>query len=480
MPVVETAKELHALFSSGRAPEGLVVKGDLVLAGTRVRALPARLTVHGSLDLRRCERLHRLGAGLRVGRDLRIGGTCPDLPSASQRGFPAAWESRDAATPLAALPEDLEVRGSIELRHCARLQALPAGLRVGRSLVLVGCDALRALPAGLAVPEDLLILGGRALLALPACLSVGRDLRIAGTALTALPEGLTVGQRLHLSGMRRLAALGETAVGGDLIAHGYRGEALPAGLVVEGDLLLPQTRRLKATPADLRVGGSLTLSGAAALGALTPGLCVAGDLLARDCPRLVSLPEHLNVAGTLDLRGCTALTELPRGLGARRLLLADCSSLEVVPPDLRVTEPVEVAGTEIRRWPDELAKHWVRFRGVRVPPEVVFAPWTLDAARILGERNTELRRVMLERAGFDDVLKRARATTLDADRDPGGERRLLEVRLPGAARFLDCRCPSTGRRYLLGVPGPVGSCHAAAAWLAGFDDPRAYAPLQET
>lgn len=35
------------------------------------------------------------------------------------------------------------------------------------------------------------------------------------------------------------------------------------------------------------------------------------------------------------------------------------------------------------------------------------------------------------------------------------------------------RCPSTGRRFLLGVPNQVGSCHAAAAWLAGFDDPRA-------
>lgn len=476
----ESAKELHALFSSGRAPEGLVFKGDLVLAGTRVRALPARLTVHGTLDLRRCERLHRIGPGLRVGRDLRLGGTCPELPGAAARGFPTSWESRDAAAPLASLPEDLEVGGSIELRRCARLAALPAGLRVGRSLVLVGCHALRALPQGLAVPEDLLILGGLSLAALPECLTVGRDLRIAGTSLAALPEGLTVGRRLHLSGMRRLRALGEAAVGGDMVVHGYRGEALPPGLVVQGDLILPQTRRLRATPAELFVGGSLTLSGAAELTALSPGLCVARDILAAGCRRLTSLPEHLNVAGTLDLRGCTALAELPRGLGAQRLMLADCSSLEVVPPDLRVVQPVEVAGTEIRRWPDELATKWVRFRGMRVPPEVVFAPWTLDPARILRERNTELRRVMLERAGIDQVLRAVGATTLDADRDAGGERRLLEVRTAPVARYLDCRCPSTGRRYLLGVPRQVTSCHAAAAWMAGFDDPRGYAPLKET
>lgn len=486
MSAALTAKELHAFFAHGRAPEGLVVKGDLVLAGTRVRALPARLTVHGSLDLRCCERLIRVGPGLRVGRDLRIGGTCPDLPSAIERGFPASWVSRDKATPLAALPEDLAVKGSIELRHCARLAALPAALRVGRSLVLVGCHALRSLPTGLAVPEDLTILGGRSLTALPECLSVGRDLRLAGTALTALPEGLTVGGRLHLSGMHRLRALGEVEVGGALVVHGYRGEALPARLNVHGDLLFPGARHLRATPPELSVGGSLTLSGAAELGALSPGLCVAGDVLLDRCAALVSLPEHLNVAGTLDLRGCTALTELPRGLAARRLRLTDCTSLEVVPPDLCVTEPIEVAGTQIRRWPDELAAQSVRFRGVRVPPEVVFAPWTLGPERILRERNAELRRVMLDRAGIDDVLRAARAATIDADRDPGGARRLLEVRFPAEgrsgprARYLDCRCPSTGRRYLLGVPNQVASCHAAAAWLAGFDDPRGYAPLKET
>jgi hypothetical protein len=62
----------------------------------------------------------------------------------------------------------------------------------------------------------------------------------------------------------------------------------------------------------------------------------------------------VNVPGTLDLRGCAALAELPLGLRADRLLLADCSSLEVVPPDLWVTQPIEIAGTAVRRWPDEL------------------------------------------------------------------------------------------------------------------------------
>lgn len=49
-----------------------------------------------------------------------------------------------------------------------------------------------------------------------------------------------------------------------------------------------------------------------------------------------------------------------------------------------------------------------------------------------------------------------------------------------AAHFLDCRCPSTGRRYLLPVPLTVRSCHAAAAWMAGFERADDYAPLLET
>jgi|GEM_PF-5634718 len=45
---------------------------------------------------------------------------------------------------------------------------------------------------------------------------------------------------------------------------------------------------------------------------------------------------------------------------------------------------------------------------------------------------------------------------------------------------LNCRCPSTGREYLLRVPPMTKTCHEAAAWIAGFDDPRDYHPDQET
>jgi len=41
-------------------------------------------------------------------------------------------------------------------------------------------------------------------------------------------------------------------------------------------------------------------------------------------------------------------------------------------------------------------------------------------------------------------------------------------------------CPSTGHQYLLRVPPTMQTCHQAAAWIAGFDQPDAYHPIAES
>jgi hypothetical protein len=90
----------------------------------------------------------------------------------------------------------------------------------------------------------------------------------------------------------------------------------------------------------------------------------------------------------------------------------------------------------------------------------------------------------LDRIGCDELLTSAGAVTIDEDVDAGGPRKLVQVHLPNFSwrplRYLQCRCPSTGRTYLLRVPEAVENCHAAAAWLAGFDDPDEYWPIFET
>jgi hypothetical protein len=73
------------------------------------------------------------------------------------------------------------------------------------------------------------------------------------------------------------------------------------------------------------------------------------------------------------------------------------------------------------------------------------------------------------------------ATVFDRDTDRGGERTLVVMIVNARPhRYLHCRCPSTRREYLLRVPSSVTTCRAAAAWLAGFDNPDDYHPLKET
>src|SRR5581483_7212911 len=98
------------------------------------------------------------------------------------------------------------------------------------------------------------------------------------------------------------------------------------------------------------------------------------------------------------------------------------------------------------------------------------------------ERNAERRRVLLDRYGYGRFLQDSDAEILDADRDPGGERQLLRVKLKDDEDLvaMSCFCPSTQRQYIIRVPPATQSCRHAAAWIAGFDDPNDYRPILET
>ncbi len=286
-------------------------------------------------------------------------------------------------------------------------------------------------------------------------------------------------------------------VGGSLIIRRCPIARLPAGLRVGRDLKLHRLGDLVGLPEGLAVPGGIELILCPSLGGIAPGLRVGADLIIRRCEGFRELAEGLHVPGTLDLRGCTRLDHLPGGmivgfaLGRKpfipALRLADCPSLTTLPEDLSLGGPIEVAGSGLRELPERLARTAsLLWRGVVVPPDVVFRPESLTPEQILGQRNAELRRVILERVGLDRVLRDAKAEVVDRDRDAGGDRRLIVLRLRdrfGQARthcYLHCRCPSTGRDYLLRVPPETRTCRQAAAWLAGFDDPEAYRPVVET
>ncbi len=286
---------------------------------------------------------------------------------------------------------------------------------------------------------------GMAALKQPVVLPAGLhcySLSLTGQPLTALPPGLVVDFKLDLTDCQQIAEL-------------------PPDLAVNS-LILTNCTRLESLPAGLRVN-FLRLDGSTAL---------------RDWPE----DAHV-VHGSVRARGCTALRRIPASLGPLSSLdLRGCHRIDQLPPAIRIASWVDIGGTKITRLPESCNGVGLRWRGVPVTPQIAFAPETLSGAGILAERNVELRRVMIERLGFEKFLREVSAKVIDEDRDPGGKRQLLRVLLPEDEPIVvvSVFCPSTGRQYLVRVPPTMKSCRQAVAWTAGFDDPDDYAPLVET
>jgi hypothetical protein len=290
-------------------------------------------------------------------------------------------------------------------------------------------------------------------------------------------------------------------VSGRLDLTEFKGATLPAGLhCYELDASGTQ---LGSLPADLRIESRLVLDNCRQLRALPEGL-TAGSISLRNCTALVALPEKLSTwfldltgctqfatwpkvgtihHGSLILRGCNGISVLPDWIGRlAQLNLADCTRLREIPDGIIVTSWVDLGGTGITSLPPSMTGAALRWRGVRVNARIAFHPEQLTAKEALAERNAEVRRVMIERMGYLRFAQEAKARVLDKDEDGGGTRQLLAIDLQEDEPLvgLSCCCPSTGRQYFLRVPPKMKTCHQAAAWMAGFDDPSLYNPKIET
>jgi hypothetical protein len=268
------------------------------------------------------------------------------------------------------------------------------------------------------------------------------SLSLTGQPITALPPDLEVEYKLNLTDCHQLTRL-------------------PAGLKVAA-LVLTNCTRLAVLPEGLQVN-FLQLDGCTALRQWPENAQVVyGWVRARGCSELGTLPSHLGPLASLDLRGC------------RRIA--------TVPPEVKVRSWIDIGGTRITSLPETLRGIGLRWRGVPVTAQIAFFPETLNGPAILAERNAELRRVMIERVGFDKFIREVKAEVLDTDRDRGGERKLLRVPLKDdeSIVIVSVHCPSTGRQYLVRVPPNTRTCRAAVAWTAGFDNPDDYVPVAET
>ncbi|MEM8533977.1 MAG: DUF6745 domain-containing protein [Chloroflexota bacterium] len=336
-------------------------------------------------------------------------------------------------------PENMHVDGGLTFVDGYDYIGLPSGLTIDR-LNLSGCTQLETLPDNLTV-RHLNLAGCTTLQSLPKGLRC-YELNLQHTRIQSLPDDLQVEYRLDLEGCHEIVEL-------------------PENFKV-GSLVLRECTALQRLPEGLDVY-FLDISGCTGLREWPQQATIQiGRLIARGCSQLQTLPSWLTNLSQLDLRGCVNLTDLPATLA--------------------VNSWIDLADTQIEWLPVAARSAQLRWRGVPVNERIVFHPETITAEEVLNERNAERRRVMLERMGYEAFLEQANAEVLDRDSDPGGERRLLKVAMVGDEDLVcvSVICPSTGRQYLIRVPPQTRTCHQAAAWIAGFDDPNAYQPIAET
>ena len=308
-----------------------------------------------------------------------------------------------------------------------------------------------------------------------------RRLDLSGCAnLAHLPPGMEV-RHLNLAGCTSLAELPGGLHCYEVDASGSGLRSLPADLRVDFRLDLTNCISLVDLPDGLKVG-SLRLRGCTGLHRLPEGI-EASFLDLRGCSGLEIWPDAATIRiGRLDLGGCRRLPAFPAGIGRlAQLDISDCTGLKELPEGLQVGSWIELANTALTALPDSLAGASLRWRGVPIDHRIAFDPGSIGVDEVLGEENAGRRRELLERVGIDRFVAEAEPEVLDEDRDPGGVRRLLRVRMRGDEDLVCVlvHCPSTGGRYLLRVPPTIRTCRHAVAWTAGFDDPALYQPLVE-
>lgn len=107
------------------------------------------------------------------------------------------------------------------------------------------------------------------------------------------------------------------------------------------------------------------------------------------------------------------------------------------------------------------------WHGVRVPQQVIEAPQTLSANEITIERNSEIRRVMIERFGQERYIRESGAKLIHRDdwgslwrAELNGDEDLVMVQVTNSTPEPD----GTFKDYWLRVPPAMRRAHEAVAW----------------
>lgn len=102
---------------------------------------------------------------------------------------------------------------------------------------------------------------------------------------------------------------------------------------------------------------------------------------------------------------------------------------------------------------------------------------TLTAKDIIGCRNAEIRRVLLEGFGFDRLVSDLKGIVINTD----GEYSLIKINWHSEPiKLVRVKDSSTERWYLLRVPPSIKTVKSGLAWTFGFINEKDYNPIYET
>lgn len=120
------------------------------------------------------------------------------------------------------------------------------------------------------------------------------------------------------------------------------------------------------------------------------------------------------------------------------------------------------------------------YHGVKVPRDVIEHPEAIDAPSVFKEQNSEIRRVMCERMGWEKFVKEAKLKLVHECPDPGNAPNIIrlydtpELIRGTKVRLLICTngTPKPNGEipnYGITVPAEISIADEAAAWISGMD-----------
>jgi hypothetical protein len=126
-------------------------------------------------------------------------------------------------------------------------------------------------------------------------------------------------------------------------------------------------------------------------------------------------------------------------------------------------------------------KMWV-WHNTIVTQQIIEQPHTLTPEQIIGESNAEIKRIMLERYGFEEFIRNSNAQKVHTDSFGTLWKKDLGEGEEGDDRYLamvEVVCPSTDRKYMLRVPPSMERARQAVAWTFKMTEAE-YMPSIET